>query len=275
MALKEFKPNTPSLRYTVLPAFEEITRSRPLKSLLRSVRKSGGRNFQGRVTCRHRGGGHQRRYRVMDFERSKLDVPARVDSIEYDPNRNVRIALLVYRDGEKRYILAPRDLQVGMTVVSGEKVEPSVGNAMPLENVPQGIPVHNIEIQPAGGGKLCRSAGGFATIQAKEGRYVTLALPSGEVRKVFGRCRATIGQLGNTEHNSLSLGKAGRTRWLGIRPTVRGVAQNPVSHPMGGGEGRAHGGRQPCSPTGRLAKGGKTRSRRKPSQNLILRRRKP
>lgn len=274
MAFRQFKPITPSLRYTTLPAFEEITKGKPRKALLSPLRRTGGRNFQGRITCRHRGGGHKQVYRHVDFRRSKREIPARVESIEYDPNRGARIALLLYQDGDRRYILATRDMRPGMAVVAGEKVEPSEGNSMPLESIPQGIPVHNIELEPGKGGQICRSAGSFATIQAKEGGYATLALPSGEIRKVLLKCRATVGQVGNTEHNSLSLGKAGRTRWLGIRPTVRGIAQNPVSHPLGGGEGRSHGGRHPCSPTGKLAKGGKTRPRKKPSNSLIIRRRK-
>jgi large subunit ribosomal protein L2 len=273
MPLKQFKPITPSLRYSELPTFEEITATKPCKALTAPMRRTGGRNFQGRITCRHRGGGHKQRYRIIDFRRDKLGVPAKVVSVEYDPVRSARIALLAYRDGEKRYILWPRGLAVGDEVVSDMKAEPKVGNAMPLEAIPQGLPVHNIELEPGRGGKVCRSAGNAATIQAKEGRYALVAMPSGEVRKIHIRCWATIGQVGNVEHNTVSSGKAGRTRWKGIRPYVRGVAQNPVSHPLGGGEGRSHGGRQPCSPTGLLAKGFKTRKRRKPSSRFIVRRR--
>jgi large subunit ribosomal protein L2 len=274
MPIKTFKPTTPSLRFTALNWSEEVARVRPEKRLTRGIHKTGGRNNQGRVTCRFRGGGHKRLYRQIDFKRTKDGIPAKVSRIEYDPNRSARIALLVYADGAKSYILAPKELKEGMTVVSGDNVEPRVGNCLPLERIPQGIPVHNVELQPGGGGQFCRSAGSFATIQAKEGRHALLTIPSGEVRKVLLKCRATVGQVGNPDHGSQSYGKAGRTRWFGRRPHVRGVAQNPVSHPLGGGEGRSHGGRQPCSPTGKLAKGKKTRSKRKSSRKLIVRSRK-
>jgi len=274
MPLKQYKPATPSLRSTSLIPAGEVANVRPEKKLVRRLKKTGGRNNKGRVTTRHRGGGHKRLYRVIDFQRKKDGVPAKVARIEYDPNRSSRIALLVYADGEKAYILAPRDLQEGSTVVSGNDVEPRVGNSLPLEKIPQGIPVHNIELQPGRGGQFCRSAGSFATIQAKEGRHALITVPSGEVRKVLLKCRATIGQVGNLDHGSQSLGKAGRKRWLGRRPHVRGVAQNPVAHPMGGGEGRSGGGRHPCSPTGKLAKGSKTRKKGKSSAKLIVRNRK-
>lgn len=274
MALKQYKPATPSLRFTLLIPTGDVASVRPEKSLVHRLKKTGGRNNKGRVTARHRGGGHKRLYRVIDFQRKKDGVPARVARIEYDPNRSSRIALLVYADGEKRYILAPRDLQEGATVVSGNDVEPQVGNSLPLEKIPQGIAVHNVELQPGRGGQFCRSAGSLATIQAKEGRHALITVPSGEVRKVLLKCRATVGQVGNLDHGSQSLGKAGRKRWLGRRPHVRGVAQNPVAHPMGGGEGRSGGGRHPCSPTGKLAKGGKTRRKGKSSAKLIVRNRK-
>jgi len=273
MAVRERKPTTPSNRFTALDDFSDITKSEPEKSLLEPLKKTGGRNNTGRITSRRRGGGHKRMYRLVDFRRDKDGVPARVAAIEYDPNRSARIALLHYADGEKRYILAPKGLEVGQRVVSGEKVEPKVGNCMELRNIPGGMPIHNIELRPGRGGKLVRAAGLAATITAKEGDYAHIVLPSGEVRKVHARCRATIGQVSNVEHASRSLGKAGRKRWLGRRPRVRGVAMNPVAHPMGGGEGRSSGGRHPCSPWGKPAKGGKTRSPRKPSNAMIVRRR--
>jgi len=238
------------------------------------AKKKGGRNNQGKITVRHRGGGHKRLYRQIDFRRNKDSIPARVASIEYDPNRSARIALLFYADGEKRYILAPKGLTAGDTVVSGPGVEPVVGNAMPLENIPPGTTIHNIEMQPGRGGQLCRSAGTSAVINAREGRWAQITLPSGEVRRLPSKCRATIGEIGNSEHSSIVLGKAGRKRWMGRRPHVRGTAMNPVAHPMGGGEGRSAGGRHPCSPTGKLAKGGHTRKRRKASSKAIIRRRK-
>jgi len=273
MAIRQRKPTTPNLRFTALLDSSDLTRSTPEKSLLEPLKKSGGRNNYGRVTNRHQGGGHKRRFRRIDFRRDKDGVPAKVAAIEYDPNRTGRIALLHYADGEKRYILAPRGLQVGQTVESGEKVEPSVGNCMPLANIPSGLPIHNVELRPGRGAKLVRSAGLSASISAKEGDYAHIILPSGEVHKVHLRCRATIGQVSNIEHASVSLGKAGRHRWLGFRPCPRGVAQNPVSHPMGGGEGRTSGGRHPCSPWGKLSKGGKTRQKRNPTSSMIVRRR--
>ena len=273
MPVRQRKPTTPSQRFTALDDFSDVTKRTPEKSLVEPLKKSGGRNNYGRITTRRQGGGHKRRYRRIDFRRDKDGVPARVAAIEYDPNRTGRIALLHYADGEKRYILAPRGLQVGSVVVSGEKVEPNTGNCMPLANIPSGLAVHNVELTPGRGAKLVRSAGLSASISAKEGDYAHLILPSGEVRQVHMRCRATIGQVSNIEHASVSLGKAGRHRWLGFRPAPRGVAQNPVSHPMGGGEGRSSGGRHPCSPWGKLAKGGKTRRRRSPTSAMIIRRR--
>jgi len=254
--------------------FSEITKSRPEKSLLAPLAKSGGRNNVGRMTARHRGGGHKRRYRIIDFRRRKDGVPATVLGIEYDPNRTARIALIQYADGEKAYILAPAGLKVGQSVISGDRVEPSIGNCMQLRNVPLGLSVHDVELNPGGGGRIVRSAGSAAQVSAREGRFVHLILPSGEVRRVLGECRATVGRLSNVEHSEVRLGKAGRKRWLGRRPKVRGKAMNPVAHPMGGGEGRSNGGRHPCSRTGLLAKGGKTRKRRKYSNRLIVKRRK-
>ena len=274
MAIKEYSPRTPAIRFVRIVDRSGLSRVKPLKRLLRPTKKTGGRNFQGFITTRHIGGGHKQRFRLIDFRRDKLDVPGTVSSVEYDPNRSCRIALVKYRDGEKRYILAPKDLKVGDEVVSAEVAEPKVGNAMPLKNIPLGLQVHNIELVPGSGGKMARSAGASAVLAAREGDYAHITLPSGEVRKVHVNCRATIGMVGNVEHMAISLGKAGRSRWLGIRPSVRGTAMNPVSHPLGGGEGRTKGGRHPCSPTGVLAKGGKTRKRRQPSDRFIIRRRR-
>jgi len=274
MGIKQYKPDTPGKRGASGSDFADVTKTTPEKSLVKRIRKTGGRNSAGKITARHRGGGARKIYRMIDFRRNKCNVPAKVAAIEYDPNRSSRIALLHYADGEKRYILAPKGLTVGETVVAGERVEPKVGNAMPLGNIPLGLQVHNIELTPGRGGRLARSAGSYAILSAREGNYAMLIMPSKEMRKVHVGCVATIGQVGNIEHNSVQLGKAGRKRWLGRRPHVRGTAQNPVSHPMGGGEGRSGGGRHPCSPTGKLAKGGKTRNRRSWSGNLILRRRK-
>jgi large subunit ribosomal protein L2 len=274
MGLKAYKPTTPGIRGTVLNDFSELTAEKPEKSLLAPLHKTGGRNNHGHMTSRHRGGGHKRQYRIIDFKRAKDNVPATVKTIEYDPNRTTRIALIEYADGEKSYILAPDGLKPGMTVMSGETAEPRVGNALPLANVPIGLFVHNVEIYPGAGGQIIRSAGSAAQVSAREGKYVHLVLPSGEVRRFLGSCRATIGQLSNIEHEAVNLGKAGRSRWLGRRPHVRGKAMNPVAHPLGGGEGRSNGGRHPCSPTGVLAKGGKTRKPRKWSDSLIVKRRK-
>lgn len=273
MGIKKFKPITPSLRYRTVSDFSEITKKEPEKSLLAPLKKSGGRNNNGRITSRHRGGGHKRRYRLIDFKRNKVDIEARVAAIEYDPNRSARIALLHYVDGEKRYILAPKGLEVGATVLAGEKAPFNVGNCLPMGKIPLGTLLHNIELKPGRGGQMARSAGAFAQLMAKEGDYVTLRLPSGEVRLVHTRCVATIGEVGNSEHENVVIGKAGKSRWLGRRPHVRGVAMNPVDHPMGGGEGKASGGRHPCSPWGQPAKGKKTR-KRQPSDKFIVRRRK-
>ena len=272
MPVKSFRPFTPSLRFKTVASFEEITRSEPEKSLVEANRKSGGRNNMGRITSRRRGGGHRRHYRVIDFKRSKLGVPARVYSIEYDPNRSARIALLHYADGEKRYILAPEGLKIGATVVSGPEADVRPGNALPLENIPQGTHVHNVEMQPGKGGQLGRSAGAEIQIMAKEGNFAQLRMPSGEVRLVPVTCYATVGQVGNQEHENVVLGKAGRNRWLGKRPSVRGVAMNPIDHPHGGGEGRASGGGHPVTPWGVPTKGYKTRKRKKQSNKLIVRR---
>ncbi len=274
MGIRRYKPTSPGRRKSSVSDFAELTTSVPEKSLLEPMKKKGGRNNQGRVTARHRGGGHKRRYRTIDFHRDKDGVPATVKSIEYDPNRSVRIALLMYADGEKRYILAPQGVCVGQTIMSGTTAEPKPGNAMPLAAIPTGLPVHNIEMYPGRGGQLVRAAGGVAQLMAKEGNHALLTLPSGELRRVPVNCRATVGQLGNEEHSLVRIGKAGRNRWLGKRPKVRGSAMNPVSHPLGGGEGRAGAGRPPCSPTGKLSKGGKTRSPRKNSDRMIVRRRK-
>jgi large subunit ribosomal protein L2 len=254
--------------------FSEITKSKPEKSLLGPLKKSGGRNNQGRTTSRFRGGGHKRRYRYIDFKRRKDGMAATVVGIEYDPNRSSRIALVEYEDGERRYILAPEKLSVGQEIMSGPDAEPEVGNCLELGRVPLGLLVHNVELQPGKGGEIVRSAGSAARVTAREGRYVHLILPSGEVRQFLRECRATIGRVGNIEHQNVKWGKAGRMRWKGRRPHVRGTAQNPVDHPMGGGEGRRAGGRHPTSPTGVLSKGGKTRKRRKYSDRLIVRRRK-
>ena len=275
MSLKSFKPTTPSNRYKVLPSFDEITKSRPEKSLLQPLRKSGGRNNNGRITTRHIGGGHKRHYRLVDFHRAKQEA-ATVLGVEYDPNRTCRIALVQYTDGTKSYILAPVGLTVGMTVQSGENVAPKVGNAMPLKNVPLGTAIHNIEIRPGSGGKVARSAGQQAVLSNRDGEYALVKMPSGEVRRFRVECYCTIGQVGNTQHMNESSGKAGRTRWMGIRPTVRGMCMNPVDHPNGGGEGKSKsgGGRQHLkSPWGHV-KGQKTRRLRKPSDVFIVQRRK-
>jgi large subunit ribosomal protein L2 len=273
MGLRKLKPTSPGTRFVILPDFKEITKKKPEKNLLLPLKKSGGRNNKGDTTARFRGGGHKRMYRIIDFKRNLDDMPGLVKAIEYDPNRSCRIALVVYRNGEKRYILAPLGLQVGEIIMSGEKVEPKVGNCMPLEHIPVGLEVHNIEMCPGRGGQLARSAGTTAQFAAKEGRYAILNLPSGEIRKVSIKCRATIGKLSNDDHQNTCPGKAGRNRWRGFKPHVKGVSMNPVSHPLGGGEGRSHGGRHPCSPKGQLAKGLKTRNRKKTSSRHIIRRR--
>ncbi len=272
MAVKTVKPTSPGRRFQTYPTFEEITRTKPEKSLLRPYKKSGGRNSYGRITVRHRGGGHKRRYRVIDFKREKIDIPARVATIEYDPNRSARIALLHYSDGEKRYILAPVGMQVGDTVITSESADIKPGNTLPLEKIPLGTIIHNVEMRAGKGGQLARSAGTGVQLMAKEGRYALLKLPSGELRRVLLECKATIGQVGNLDHENISLGKAGRTRWLGRRSKVRGVAMNPVDHPHGGGEGKSSGGRHPVSPWGMPTKGYRTR-KSKPSDKFIVKRR--
>ncbi|MFH2056539.1 MAG: 50S ribosomal protein L2 [bacterium] len=273
MALKSYKPYTPTMRFRTVSTFEEITTDKPERSLMEPLSKSGGRNNLGRVTAFCRGGGHKRAYRRIDFKRNKHDIPARVATIEYDPNRSARIALLHYADGEKRYIIAPDGLKVDTTVMSGDKAEIKPGNAMPLARVPLGSFVHNIELRPGKGGQIARSAGTYVQLAAKEGDFALLKLPSGEVRRVKLNCFATLGQVGNLDHEAIVLGKAGRSRWLGRRPSVRGVVMNPVDHPMGGGEGRSSGGRHPCSPWGLKAKGKRTRRRRKQSDKYIVKRR--
>lgn len=274
MALRKYRPTTPSRRFTTLSAFDEVTRNRPEKGLTEPKKSKAGRNAAGRITVRHRGGGHKRHYRRIDFRRNKHGIPAKVAEIEYDPNRSARIALLHYADGEKRYILAPLGVVQGASVMSGPEAEPEPGNALPLAKIPLGMPVHNIELAPGRGGQLVRSAGLAAQIMSREGRYAQIKLPSGEIRMVPVACYATIGQVGNVEHQNVSSGKAGRARWLGRRPTVRGVAMNPVDHPMGGGEGRSSGGGHPMSPWGQLAKGQRTRKRRKASNKFIVQRRR-
>lgn len=274
MALKQFKPTTPGRRYFTVSTFEEVTKKEPEKSLTKPVKRTGGRNAQGKLTMRHVGGGHKRKYRIIDFKRDKAEVPGTVKSIEYDPNRSARIALVAYADGEKRYILAPIGINVGDKIVASEGADIRPGNALPLVNIPVGTTVHNIELSPGKGGQLARSAGSSAQLMAKEGKYATLRLPSGEMRNVLLVCKATIGQVGNTDHGNISLGKAGRSRWLGIRPTVRGVVMNPRDHPHGGGEGKSPIGRKtPMSPWGKPALGQKTR-KKKLSDKLIVRRRK-
>jgi len=274
MAVKKVKPTSPGRRFQAYSEFEEITTVFPEKSLLRVIKKSGGRNANGRITVRHRGGGHRRHYRIIDFKRDKTGIPAKVATIEYDPNRSARIALLNYVDGEKRYILAPINLKVGDTVESGPDADIKPGNTLPLSNIPLGTHIHNIELRYGKGGQIVRSAGTFAQLMAKEDRYALVKLPSSEVRMVLLTCKATIGRLGNVIHENISLGKAGRKRWLGRRPKVRGVAMNPVDHPMGGGEGRSSGGRHPCSPWGIPSKGYKTRNKRKSSRYIIKKRTK-
>lgn len=275
MSLKSFKPTTPSRREMTVSTFEEITKTEPEKSLVESLKRKAGRNNQGRLTVRHRGGGHKRLYRKIDFKRDKDGVPAKVVSIEYDPNRSANIALLSYVDGEKRYILAPHGLQVGQMVVSGPDADIKVGNALPLKNIPVGSTLHNIELKPLKGGQLVRSAGASAQLMAREGNYATLRMPSGEMRKIHVECKATIGQLGNLDHENITYGKAGRSRWFGIRPENRGVVMNPVDHPHGGGEGRSPIGRKtPVTPWGKPAIGGNTRKKKNLSDKFIVKSRK-
>ena len=275
MAVKSFKPTSPGRRQMTVSAFDEITASKPEKSLLAPMKKKAGRNAHGCITVRHHGGGHKRQYRVIDFKRNKDNIPARVATIEYDPNRSARIALLNYVDGEKRYIIAPNGLKVGDVIVSGPESDIKVGNCLPIENIPVGTVIHNVELKPEKGAQLCRAAGASAQLMAKEGKYATLRLPSGEMRLVLGRCRATIGQVGNLEHEIINIGKAGRTRWMGVRPTVRGSVMNPNDHPHGGGEGRAPVGRKcPVSPWGKSAHGGNTRKKNNVNDKYIVKSRK-
>lgn len=274
MGVKKFKPTSPGRRQMTVLSFEEITKVEPEKALTVPLKKKGGRNAEGRQTVRHRGGGHKRLYRIIDFKRTKDGIPARVAAIEYDPNRSANIALLNYVDGEKRYILAPNGLKIGDKIMSGPQADIKIGNTLPLRNIPVGSIIHNIELRPGKGGQIVRSAGASAQLMAKEGDYAHVRLPSGEVRLIHLNCRATIGEVGNLDHENVSLGKAGRSRWKGIRPTVRGAAMNPVDHPHGGGEGRAPVGRKhPVSPWGKIAIGGKTR-KRKPSDKMIVKKRK-
>jgi len=274
MGIKLYKPTTPGRRDASVNDYAELTRSRPEKSLVKRIKKHGGRNHSGKTTVRFRGGGARRIYRIIDFKRTKDDMPATVQAIEYDPNRTCHIALLEYQDGEKRYILAPLGVTVGEVLESGTKVEPKSGNCLPLSSIPPGLEIHNIELNPGQGGKIVRTAGNSAQLAAKDSQWAHVVLPSGEMRMIPVACRATIGQIGNIDHQNVKIGKAGRNRHRGRRPHVRGKAMNPVAHPLGGGEGRANGGRHPCSPTGVLAKGGKTRNPRKQSNKRIIRRRK-
>lgn len=269
MAVKKFKPTTPSRRYMTVSSFDEITKIEPEKSLLAPLRKSGGRNTNGRITSRRRGGGHKRRYRIIDFRRDKDGVPAKVASIEYDPNRSARIALLHYADGEKRYILAPNKLSVGDLVESGDNADIKPGNSLKLKDIPVGTIIHNIELQVGKGGQMVRSAGVMAQIMAKEGKYAHVKLPSGEVRLVRQECKATIGQVGNIEHENITVGKAGRSRWKGKRPSVRGVVMNPHDHPHGGGEGKSPAGRQPVTPWGQKTIGKRTRKKKKSNKYIV------
>ena len=275
MGIRKYKPTSAGRRNASVSDFKDLTPgAKPEKSLLRPIKKTGGRNNQGKITARHRGGGHKRMYRIIDFRRNKDGIPATVDSVQYDPNRSARIALLFYKDGEKRYILAPDGLKKGDLVESGPEVPPNVGNCLPLKNIPLSTVVHNVELRPGQGACICRSAGVGATLMAREADWAQISLPSGEIRRVPSSCRATIGKVGNSDHMSVRLGKAGRKRWLGRRPHVRGTAMNPIDHPHGGGEGRTKGGRHPVSPQGKPAKGHATRKRRKPSNAAIVRRRR-
>ncbi|MAO86964.1 MAG: 50S ribosomal protein L2 [Candidatus Marinimicrobia bacterium] len=274
MGIRTLKPTTPGNRFATRPDFSEITKNTPEKSLTEAKRKTGGRNNQGRITTRHRGGGHKQRYRIIDFKRNKHDIPAKVAGIEYDPNRSANIALLYYADGEKRYILSPFGIKVGDTVLSGNNAPLKIGNALPLSKILSGMFVHNVELNPGNGGQLVRSAGAAAQVMALDGGFATLKLPSGEIRMVRDECLATLGEVGNKSHEQVVSGKAGRSRWLGRRPTVRGVAMNPVDHPMGGGEGKSSGGRHPTTPWGKPTKGYNTRKKNKKSNDYIVKRRK-
>ena len=272
MAIKKFKPTSPGRRHMTTAAFDEITKTTPERSLVVALKRSTGRNNAGRITSRHMGGGHKRRYRLIDFRRDKKEIPAKVVSVEYDPNRSSRIALLCYADGEKRYIIAPHGLSVGDVIIASESADIKPGNAMPIRTIPQGTWVHNVELKVGKGGQLARSAGTYAMIAAKDGKYAQLRLPSGEVRLVLQDCCATIGQVGNLDHENVKIGKAGRNRWLGIRPQSRGVAMNPVDHPHGGGEGKSSGGRNPVTPWGIPTKGYKTRGNKRTDRFIVRRR---
>ena len=274
MPIRKLKPRSPGVRFQTISGFDEITKSTPEKSLLVSIARKGGRNNYGRITAKRRGGGHRKQYRIIDYKRRKDGIPAKVVGIEYDPNRSARIALLSYSDGEKRYIISPAKLNVGDVLMSGEGAEVRIGNCLILKDIPEGTLIHNVEMRPGKGAQIARSAGSGVQLMAKEGEYVTLKLKSGEVRLIHKNCRATIGTVGNADHENISIGKAGRTRWMGVRPRVRAVAMNPVDHPMGGGEGRSSGGRHPCSPWGQIAKGLKTRKVKKLSNKFILSRKK-
>jgi large subunit ribosomal protein L2 len=274
MPIRKLKPRSPGVRFQTISGFDEVTKSTPEKKLLVAISRKGGRNNYGRITAKRRGGGHRKQYRIIDFKRQKDGIPAKVVGIEYDPNRSARIALLSYSDGEKRYIISPAKLNVGDVLMSGEKADIKIGNCLPLNDIPEGTLIHNVEMRPGKGAQIARSAGGSVQLMAKEGEYVNLKLKSGEVRLIHKNCRATIGTVGNADHENVSIGKAGRVRWLGRRPRVRAVAMNPVDHPMGGGEGRSSGGRHPCSPWGQSAKGLKTRNVKKLSNKFILSRKK-
>ena len=273
MTIRKHKPTSPGRRFQTVQTFDEITATKPYKPLTEPLPKSGGRNNRGRVTSWQRGGGHKRTYRIIDFKRDKRDVPGKVSTVEYDPNRSARIALVTYADGDKRYILQPANVTVGDAVIAGDRVDILPGNALPLKNIPLGTQLHNVELKPGKGGQIARSAGSSVQLVAKEGRYASVRMPSGEVRRILMECSATVGRVGNIDHENVSLGKAGRARWLGRRPNVRGVAMNPVDHPHGGGEGKASGGRHPVSPWGMPTKGYRTRSR-KASDKFIIQRRK-
>lgn len=272
--IKKTKPTSPGRRSQEYLSFEEISKTRPERRLTKKIKKHSGRNTYGRITAKHRGGGEKKKYRIIDFKRDKDGIPAKVSTIEYDPNRSARIALLVYADGEKRYILAPLDIKIGDILETGADADIKAGNCMPLENIPTGTRIHNIELKQNKGGQIVRSAGAYARLMAKEGSYAQVLLPSGEVRMVLLKCKATVGRVGNSQHDDVKLGKAGRNRWMGRRPSVRGVAMNPVDHPMGGGEGRSSGGRQPCSAWGLPAKGKRTRKNFRTDQYIVKRRSK-
>jgi large subunit ribosomal protein L2 len=274
MAVKNLKPTSPGQRQQTIHDFRQLSKKEPQKDLVKGLSKKSGRNVYGRITSRRRGGGHKRKYRIVDFKRNKLEIEAKVAALEYDPNRSARIALLHYVDGEKRYILAPRHLEVGERVVASQDAEIRRGNALPLKNIPNGTVVHNVELEPGKGGQICRSAGTYAQVVDREGKFSLIRLPSGEIRKVLSKCMATVGQVGNIEHENIKIGKAGRNRYRSRRPKVRGVAMNPIDHPLGGGEGRSSGGRHPVTPWGTPTKGYKTRSRKKVSSKFIVRRRK-